>query len=127
MTKNKQIFSISETAATLVPDKFGRTSYFLTLGLIAISATIIVVVYQRLPQTIPLYFSLPWGESRLASRIFFFTLPAISLFLAVFNLLLGRVSGKLSPLLPRVLAVGSATVAAMILLAVIGIIQSLVL
>lgn len=127
MNKNKQTFSITATAEILVPDKLGRTSYLISLGLIITMIALIGGVYSRLPESIPLYFSLPWGEARLAPRIMFMTLPGISLLLSMLNLLLGRMSSKLSPILPRVLAVTSAVVSAMILLATLGIIQSLVL
>jgi hypothetical protein len=127
MTKNKQTFSITGTAEILIPDKLGRTSYLVTLGLVAMMIAGIGAVYSRLPQSIPLYFSLPWGEARLAPKIMFMSLPAIALLLSMINLFLGRMSAKLSPILPRVLAVASVVVSAMLLFATLGIIQSLVL
>lgn len=127
MNKIKQTFSITDTAEILVPDKLGRTSYLVSLGMVVLMVVIIGGVYARLPQTIPLYFSLPWGESRLASKMMFLTLPGISLLLSMINLLLGRLSTKLSPILPRVLAVASTVVAIMFFLATLGIIQSLIL
>lgn len=125
--KNKQTFSITATAEILVPDKLGRASYLATLGLVLVMIAIIGGVYSRLPQNIPLYYSLPWGEARLAPKIMFITLPGIAVLMSILNLVLGRIAAKLSPLLPRVLAVTSAVVTAMILLSTIGIIQSLVL
>lgn len=127
MTKNRQTFSITDTAEILVPDKLGRTSYLMVLGLVLLMIAIIGLVYTKLPQSIPLYFSLPWGEARLAPKIMFLSLPGFALLFSIINLILGRVAGKLSPLLPQVLAVASATVSSMIFLGVLGIIQSLVL
>jgi hypothetical protein len=127
MTKNRQTFSITGTAQILVPDKLGRIGYGVSLLLIVIMFVLIGLVYVRLPQSIPLYFSLPWGESRLAPKIMFASIPGIALILSFLNLLLGRIALSLSPLLPRVLAVASATISAMMLLAILGIIQSLVL
>lgn len=127
MNKNKLTFSITSTAEILVPDQLGRTSYLITIGLVVVMVVVIGAVYGRLPQSIPLYFTLPWGESRLAPKIMFITLPGIALILSMFNLLLGRLSAKLSPILPRVLAVASAVVSSMIFLATLGIIQSLIL
>lgn len=127
MIKNKQTFSITGTAEILIPDKLGRTSYLVALVLVLVMIALIGVTYGKLPQTIPLYFSLPWGEGRLAPKIMFFTLPGMSLFLLLLNLFLGRISTKLSPILPRVLAVASVVIAAMLLFATLGIIQSLVL
>jgi hypothetical protein len=127
MIKNKQTFSITDTAQILIPDKLGRASYLFALGLAIIMIAVIGAVYARLPQNIPLYFSLPWGEARLAPKIMFMSLPGISLLLSMINLFLGRMATKLSPILPRVLAVASVVVAAMLLFATFGIIQSLVL
>lgn len=127
MTKNKKTFSITATAEILVPDKIGRSSYLLTLAIVVLMIVLIGGVYGRLPQNIPLYFSLPWGETRLAPKIFFISLPIIAIMMSIFNLILGRISAKLSPLLPRVLAVTSTVVAGMLLLSVLGIIQSLLL
>lgn len=127
MTKNKLTFSITDTAEILVPDKLGRTSYLTTLVLVIVMIVLIGATYASLPQIIPLYFSLPWGEARLAPKIMLLTLPGISLLLSVINLFLGRISTKLSAILPRVLAVASVVVAAMLLFSTLGIIQSLVL
>ncbi len=125
--KNKQIFNISATAEELVPDKMGRTSYMITLLIAFIMTSIITLLLRRLPVTIPLFFTLPWGDSRLAPQLFLYILPAITIVLVVINLGLGRIAAKLSPLLPKVLAVTTMVVAAMFLIALVGIIQSLVL
>lgn len=127
MTKNKQTFSITGTAEILVPDKLGRTSYLVVIVLVLLMVLLIGAVYSRLPQTIPLYFSLPWGEVRLAPKIAFLSLPFITFLFAIANLMLGRVASKISPLLPQVLSVASLTVSVMIFLGVLGIIQSLIL
>jgi len=110
-----------------VPDKLGRTSYFFSFSLIVIMFGLITILLSRLPRVIPLYFTLPWGEGRLAVRPMLYLLPIVSTLFLVFNLFLGRISEKLSPLLPRVLAVSSAVVAFMMFIALVGIVQSLVL
>lgn len=127
MTKNKQTFSIRETAEILVPDKLGRTSYLIALLLIIVMSGTITLLLTRIPPTIPLYFTLPWGESRLAPKIMLYILPAIAVAFFAINLSLGRISLKLSILLPRVLAVATAVLSAMLLISLLGIIQSLIL
>ena len=127
MTKNKQTFSIRETAEILVPDKLGRTSYLIALMLIIIMLGLITVLIVKMPPSVPLYFTLPWGEARLAPKAMLYILPAISLVFLIFNLGLGRISLKLSLLLPRVLAVASAAISGMLLISLLGIIQSLIL
>jgi hypothetical protein len=127
MIKKQQTFNIRETAETLVPDKVGRVSYAAAL-LITITMTLIIALLKsKLPLTIPLYFTYPWGEARLAPQMMLYLLPTTSLMLVIFNLGLGRIAGKLSPLLSRVLSVSTAVVAAMLIISLIGIVQSLIL
>lgn len=127
MIKNKQTFSIRETVETLVPDKFGRTGYLIAFSLIIVMASLITALLGSLPTVVPLYFTLPWGEARLAPKLMLYLLPIMSLLFIIFNLALGKVSVKLSPLLPKVLAIATTIVTGMIAIALIGIIQSLIL
>lgn len=127
MTKNKQTFNIRETAEILIPDKLSRTSYFGGLILSLLMLSLISGLLVRLPQVVPLYFTLPWGEARLAPRLMLYLLPSISIVVMMVNLALGRLSAKLSPLLPRVLSVASLVISAMMSISLVGIIQSLVL
>jgi hypothetical protein len=127
MIKSKQIFNIRETAQTLVPDKLGRSSYLASLAFVLVMLLLITLMLGSLPPSVPLYFTLPWGEARLAPKLMLYILPIITLVLIVFNLGLGRLSDKLSPLLPRVLAVSTFVIAGMMLISILGIMQSLVL
>jgi hypothetical protein len=127
MIKAKQTFNIRETAETLVPDKLGRTSYFVALMMILIMLVIITMLLGNLPAIVPMFFTLPWGESRLAPKMMLYMLPLIALVFLTLNLTLGRLSLKLSSLLPRVLAVSTAVVTLMLLVSLLGIVQSLVL
>lgn len=127
MTKNKQTFSIRETAEILVPDSLGRSSYLLAILLIVIMLMMISALLIKLPPVVPLYFTLPWGEARLTSKLMLYILPLASLLFLIINLGLGRISMKLSPLLPRVLAVSTAVSAGMMMISLLGIVQSLIL
>lgn len=127
MTKNRQTFSITQTAEILVPDKLGRSSYLVALLIFLLMILIITLLLAKLPPNIPLYFTLPWGEARLAPRVVIYALPLLTLLFAAINLGLGRLSNKLSPLLPRVLAVSSMVLSGMFLIALIGILQSLII
>lgn len=127
MIKNKQTFSIRETVETLVPDSFGRTSYLIAACMISIMLITITLLLNRLPGIVPLFFSMPWGEARLAPRFNLYLLPLTSLFFLIANLMLGRISVKISPILPKVLAVSSAIVTFMMLVSLFGIVQSLIL
>lgn len=127
MTQSKQTFSIRETAETLVPDSLARTGYLVGLVLNALMIILITGLLNRLPSVVPLYFSLPWGEARLANKLLLYILPALSLIFLILNLATARALRHLSALLPRVLAVATAVVTAMMMLALVGIIQSLIL
>lgn len=127
MTKTKLTFNIRETAEILVPDQMGRTSYYIALLMILIMVALITVLLSSLPGSVPLFFSMPWGESRLAPKGMLYLLPSISVIFLIINLGLGKMASKLSPLLPRILAVASAVVAGMMIISLGGIIQSLIL
>ncbi len=127
MIKNKQKFSIRETAEILVPDSLGRSSYLLAILIIVVMLMLISGLLVKLPTVVPLYFTLPWGESRLTSKLMLYLLPLSSFLFLILNLGLGRLSVKLSPLLPRILAVATTVVASMMMISLLGIIQSLIL
>jgi len=127
MKTSKLTFNISKTAEILVPDKLGRSSYGVGLLICAVMTALITILLSRLPSVVPMYFTLPWGEARLTGRTMLYLLPAMTLLILGVNLGLGRVAVKLSPLLPRVLAVATAIIAGMLLLALVGIVQSLIL
>lgn len=127
MIKIKQTFNIRETAEILVPDSFGRMSYLAALLLMIVMVGIIVILSSRLPSSVPLYFTLPWGEARLAPKFMLFVLPGISLIFLIFNLVLSRISRKLSPLLPKILSVSLMVVTIMLMISLLGILQSLIL
>lgn len=127
MIKQQQTFNIRETAETLVPDKVGRISYLIALSLAALMSLVITLLKHKLPLTVPLYFTFPWGEARLVPQIMLYLLPGTNLLLVIINLVLGRIAGKLSPLLPKVLSVGVAVIATMLTISLLGIIQSLIL
>lgn len=127
MIKIKKTFSIRETAEILVPDRFGRTNYFIAFLLIIIMLGMIAGLLRNIPSVVPMFFTLPWGEARLAPKIMLYFLPLVSFTFLLINLGLGRLSAKLSPLLPRVLAVSTSVVTFMMLISLLGILQSLIL
>lgn len=127
MKTSRLTFNIQATAETLVPDRFGRMSYLIGLGIVAGMVAVVVVLISRLPPVVPLFFTLPWGEARLAARVMLYLLPALALGIIIINMSLGRMAARLSPLLLRVLAVCALVVTIMLGLALVGIIQSIIL
>lgn len=127
MIKNKQTFSIRETAETLVPDKLGRTSYLIAMGMIVLMVLIISIIIRQLPSVVPLYYTLPWGEARLAPRVMLYILPLLGLLFMILNVGLARMVAHLSAILPKTLAVSTAVIVLMLMFSLLGIIQSLTL
>ena len=80
------------------------------LFFIAIQFALLVWKFNSLPDQVPLYYSLPWGESQLASTSALFLLPIFSLLILLINHLLAVAFLKIIPLLSRLLILMSLVV-----------------
>ena len=127
MVSQKQTFNIGKTAEELVPDTGNRTVYFFAIVLSLSMAAGIALLWTRLPTAVPLFFTQPWGQERLAAEPLIFLLPAVAVATVVVNIFLSSISRSTSPLLPRMLAVSSLVVAVALCLGFLGIAQSLLL
>lgn len=56
-----------------------------SLTFIIFQVGLILFKYGNLPQQVPFYYSLPWGESQLAPVDYLFMLPGISFLILVIN------------------------------------------
>lgn len=89
----------------LPPDKF---SFFLVLGSVffcAIGAIIILFSWKGLPPRLPIFYSMPWGETYLGAKAAIWVLPAFSLLILVINLVFMNFFVKNNVFLGRILAV----------------------
>jgi hypothetical protein len=79
---------------------------FIPLAFILSLAQLLLILstWQLLPPQIPLYYSLPWGDSQLAQPIAIFILPASSLAVTMFNSLTGVLIFKNKTLIRLVLS-----------------------
>jgi hypothetical protein len=77
---------------------------------IIIQFALLIWKFNNLPNQVPLYYSLPWGESQLASASALFLLPIFSLLILLINHLLAVVFLKIIPLLSRLLIIMSLVV-----------------
>lgn len=67
------------------PDKFFLIPILITI-IVVISITLLFLVfYSRLPDRLPLFYSLPWGEAELAAKQQFFLLPIILALICLIN------------------------------------------
>ena len=82
--------------------------------------------YDRLPSQVPLFYSLPWGESQLASLVQFLILPAIIFLTILINLI---ISWHLHPsqfVIKRILISATTLIAVLILISAVKIIYTFV-
>lgn len=117
-------FSITSVTEELGKDMVSRNSYLLAIvaGIVVLIVTLLII--NKLPRRIPLLLTNPWGEERLVTREWLFAGPALIWGVVTFNLLLAKSWKEEGMLVPRVLAIGSLTVAIMIMTALWGMLQS---
>jgi O-antigen/teichoic acid export membrane protein len=65
-----------------------RLSSIITALCLIIGSSILLLYYSKLPPRVPLWFSKPWSEDRLASTPLLFILPLSTLFWYIVNSLL---------------------------------------
>lgn len=115
----------STTTEILLPDTFARKSFvwafFITAGL----ALLVGISLSFMPSIVPLFYSLPWGESRLAENYFLFLLPAISALFLFVNLVIARAIRRESVLMVKTLALSTLLVSGMLLYTFLGIAVSI--
>lgn len=76
---------INKEAKAVANDRLNRALLRLTLLTIFVQAIFIIVKYNQLPTQVPLFYSLPWGEKRLAYFKLLFLLPVFSLGILLIN------------------------------------------
>lgn len=87
-----------------LPDKNVKNLFWFNLVAIAVGLLAIFVRIGRLPEKVPLYYSLPWGESQLAGKNFLFLIPVASLAVLGLNSLLSRLFYKKQDSLPVIVS-----------------------
>jgi len=60
----------------------------LSFVLIAAQFVIILVLFSQIPEKVPLFYSLPWGNDRLAPGHMLFILPGLSLAILLVNIVI---------------------------------------
>lgn len=75
----------------LIPqDTSSRDAYLSALFLNLALITFILIILPRISPIIPLFYSRPWGEEQLASRLTIFLAPAVSIAFLIINHVLAR-------------------------------------
>lgn len=80
-------------------------SNLITLIIIAIVVFIINYRFQDLPQTIPLFYTMPWGEEQLATRSLIWVLPVSAIVFQITNFYLSiRAAKAKQPMIAKLLS-----------------------
>jgi len=86
----KQIFLQLSELGNFWQKTTSRHLFLLALGLIIFQSLLIIFYFDSLPPQLPLFYSLPWGQSQLVSPQYLYLLPLSSLiilFIDVFFIL----------------------------------------
>lgn len=102
-------------------DKSIRYSLFLAGALCMLQVIFISVFYFKLPPVIPLFNSLPWGESRLSPVQTFFMVPALLLIFVIINAFLAGNTHRRYALVSRMLALNILLAAVLSTIAIVQI------
>lgn len=103
-------------------------SIFFRWNLVFITVQLVFLIWQfgNLPQQVPLYYSLPWGESQLVSTSTLFLIPTLSIVLFLVNHLFAIGYSQKNPLLSQLLIFTSLIVSFFFLLTLLKIIYLVV-
>lgn len=89
MNKLKQFFSwYSARNSLLSQNTLILWTKRLTMLISLLVLSIVSLIFTQLPPLIPLWYSLPWGEGRLATPLWLFILPLSSFLIQIGNSLL---------------------------------------
>ncbi len=125
MSSRQQTFTLPTIPQGIVGDEQARKYYLVTIVLCLLSVAIASVVLSNLPQQIPIWFTYPWGEGRLAPRNFILVIPGIMTLVLITNIMIARLFRNYPILLSRILAIASMLFSIMLFMALIGILQSI--
>lgn len=119
-------------------DKFTHNLLFASSAISVISLVSLAIVYNKLPPSVPLLYSRPWGEQQLIPSGFLFGLPVICLLIVFVNSMImkfyggewitknstGSAKKEQALLIIRILAVSSLV---SIIVGIIGLVRALLL
>ncbi|MDO8515524.1 MAG: hypothetical protein Q7S14_03415 [bacterium] len=95
------------------------------IWVLTVISTVMVLIYlkNRLPETVPLFYSRIWGEGRLAQKNFLFLLPLGNLFFGIFNLGFSLSFFQKEIFLTRVLQIVTIVISVLTLFSLINIVN----
>lgn len=123
MTEHK--FRINISTDQFTPSSYTRNYYYITMIITLVMAISVIALLPYLPKTVPLFYTQPWGEGRLAPKTYLLLLPAISVLFTIINLAIGR-SVKDEMVLSRTIAAGNLLMTILLSISLLGIVQSII-
>lgn len=101
------LFSQISVLGSFWQEKINHHLFRWNLLLIIFQIAILVFKFNDLPQQVPLYYSLPWGEGQLTAAASLFLLPTFSIIVLLLNNLIATFFLKTIPLFSRLLTIFS--------------------
>lgn len=104
-------------------DRILYAGFLISSIFIVLTIVTTLLFYRSLPPFIPLYNQLPWGESRLGTRIEIFTPSLIGIIVLGANIIFSSLFYSKIPLVARMFSITSLLVSLLLLLFIIRLIQ----
>lgn len=120
----RHTFNITQAATELVPNKVNRNMYLTSLALALVLLGVAGFFYNKIPDKIPVLLTAPWGEGRLASKIFIYGGGILTLAVTLLNITLSKLWGGGGNLIPRILSITAVIYALAMCVAMWGMLQS---
>jgi len=103
----KSLFSQIAVLGSFWQEKINYHLFRWNLILIIFQLVFLIIKFNSLPEQVPLYYSLPWGEDQLASTTSLFLLPTFSIVILLLNNLIATFFLKNIHLFSRLLIIFS--------------------
>lgn len=101
------LFSQISVLGNFWQEKINGHLFRWNLLLIVLQIILLIFKFNDLPQQVPLYYSLPWGDAQLATAASLFLLPTFSIIILLLNNLIATFFFKTIPLFSRLLTIFS--------------------
>lgn len=112
--------------STLRSDRILYVGFLLSVALIILTTVVILFLYRSLPPFIPLYNQLPWGESRLGTKIEIFIPVFLATLIFSTNAILASLLYLKIPLVARIFSITSLLISFLLLLFIIRLMRLMI-
>ncbi len=120
-SKPERFFSVNEKVLLSDESNLVKKSYWVSWIIGGISLLVMGLMWNSLPKTIPLFYSLPWGELRLANKAWLGMLPSLGLVFSWLNLSLTKTIWQKDKFVREIMAVVSLVETGLLTMVMLGI------